>query len=357
MVQFNWKGTWLPNLPYNENVVVEYQNVNYISLSFVEPTDVSPYYDPLHWDEMVVIFNTPTPTPSITLSPTVTPTQTLAPQVANPDGDISNNGWVGTPDTLQLWNNIDDFSIGENSYDYSTGGGSVVTLEVSLKNFTYPNTNTGWYISYAIIKSSLTGVTGSTGGGNATLTLGLYEGGNLIASTAHTVSNVTWANYDFYLLDTQVANIVNVNDLRLRFVATNSGTKGVAVAYAYLQLPLSVTPTPTPSNTQTPTNTLTPTLSPTLTPTLTPSITPTNTLTPTLSPTLTPSITPTSSVTPTVTSSVTPSLTPTSSVSVTPSLTPSVTSSITGSSRKLGDSQNSRVHGIANSICLNFLSS
>ena len=28
MVQFNWKGTWLPNLPYNENVVVEYNNVN-----------------------------------------------------------------------------------------------------------------------------------------------------------------------------------------------------------------------------------------------------------------------------------------------------------------------------------------
>ena len=79
MVQFNWKGTWIPNLPYNENVVVEYQNVNYISLSFVEPTDVSPYYDPLHWDEMVVIFNTPTPTPSITLSPTVTPTPTTTP--------------------------------------------------------------------------------------------------------------------------------------------------------------------------------------------------------------------------------------------------------------------------------------
>jgi hypothetical protein len=77
MVQFNWKGTWLPNLPYNENVVVEYQNVNYISTIFVPPTDVPPYYDPTHWDEMLVIFNTPTPTPSVTETPIATPTPTL----------------------------------------------------------------------------------------------------------------------------------------------------------------------------------------------------------------------------------------------------------------------------------------
>jgi len=76
MVQFNWKGTWLPNLPYNENVVVEYNSVNYISNQFVPPIDTPPYYDPFHWDEMLVIFNTPTPTPSVTPEVTVTPTST-----------------------------------------------------------------------------------------------------------------------------------------------------------------------------------------------------------------------------------------------------------------------------------------
>lgn len=80
MVQFNWKGTWLPNLPYNENVVVEYENVNYISISFVPPTDITPYYDTLHWNEMLVIFNTPTPTPSVTPEVTVTPTPSVTPE-------------------------------------------------------------------------------------------------------------------------------------------------------------------------------------------------------------------------------------------------------------------------------------
>jgi hypothetical protein len=79
MVQFNWKGTWLPNLPYNENVVVEYNNVNYISNQFVPPRDITPYYDPTYWDEMLVIFNTPTPTPSVTETPTPTPTVTETP--------------------------------------------------------------------------------------------------------------------------------------------------------------------------------------------------------------------------------------------------------------------------------------
>jgi hypothetical protein len=81
MVQFNWKGTWLPNLPYNENVVVEYNSVNYISNQFVPPIDTPPYYDPTHWDEMLVIFNTPTPTPSVTPEVTVTPTPSITPEV------------------------------------------------------------------------------------------------------------------------------------------------------------------------------------------------------------------------------------------------------------------------------------
>jgi len=81
MVKFNWKGTWLPNLPYNENVVVEYDNVNYISIQFVPPSDITPYYDPTYWDEMLVIFNTPTPTPSVTPEVTVTPTPSITPEV------------------------------------------------------------------------------------------------------------------------------------------------------------------------------------------------------------------------------------------------------------------------------------
>ena len=80
MVQFNWKGTWLPNLPYNENVVVEYNNVNYISNQFVPPRDITPYYDPTYWDEMLVIFNTPTPTPSVTPESTPTPTPSVTPE-------------------------------------------------------------------------------------------------------------------------------------------------------------------------------------------------------------------------------------------------------------------------------------
>lgn len=97
MVQFNWKGTWLPNLPYNENVVVEYNNVNYISTQFVPPTDITPYSDPAHWDEMLVIFNTPTPTPQVTVTPTVTPTNTVTPTITSSPTPSTTPTFTPTP--------------------------------------------------------------------------------------------------------------------------------------------------------------------------------------------------------------------------------------------------------------------
>jgi hypothetical protein len=54
MAQFNWKGTWIPNIPYNSNVVVIWDNVCYISLNFVVATDVNPYLDTDNWDVIVV---------------------------------------------------------------------------------------------------------------------------------------------------------------------------------------------------------------------------------------------------------------------------------------------------------------
>ena len=49
MAQFNWKGEWLPNLPYIPNIVVIYNDNNYISLNFVPATDVTPDVDTSNW--------------------------------------------------------------------------------------------------------------------------------------------------------------------------------------------------------------------------------------------------------------------------------------------------------------------
>ncbi len=49
MPEFNWKGEWLPNLPYIPNVVVIHNNINYISLNFVSATDVTPDVDTSNW--------------------------------------------------------------------------------------------------------------------------------------------------------------------------------------------------------------------------------------------------------------------------------------------------------------------
>jgi hypothetical protein len=137
MVQFNWKGTWLPNLPYNENVVVEYQNVNYISNQFVPPRDITPYYDPTYWDEMLVIFNTPTPTPSITPEVTVTPTPSVTPESTPTSTPVSTLTPTPTPTTSPIPITGYGYNLVILPYNVPTSGNTI------FPNFSVPGSNTG----------------------------------------------------------------------------------------------------------------------------------------------------------------------------------------------------------------------
>lgn len=95
---------------------------------------------------------------------------------------------------------------------------------------------------------------------------------------------------------------------------------------------ITVTSSVTPTNTPTPTISITPSVTPTITvsPTRTPTITPTNTVTITNTSTPTPTITVTRTITPTrtptksVTPTLTPTRTPTATLTPTPSITPTV---------------------------------
>ena len=53
MAQFNWKGEWLPNLPYLENVVVIFNDKNYISLNYIPATDITPDLDTTNWSLLI----------------------------------------------------------------------------------------------------------------------------------------------------------------------------------------------------------------------------------------------------------------------------------------------------------------
>lgn len=55
MPEFNWKGEWLPNLPYIPNIVVIYDNINYISLNFVTATNIPPNVDTTNWSVLLEI--------------------------------------------------------------------------------------------------------------------------------------------------------------------------------------------------------------------------------------------------------------------------------------------------------------
>ena len=143
MVQFNWKGTWLPNLPYNENVVVEYNNVNYISNQFVPPRDITPYYDPTYWDEMLVIFNTPTPTPSVTPNVTVTPTPSVTPESTPSSTPASTLTPTPTPTTSPIPITGYGYNLVVLDYNSPTSGNTIfpnLSVTGATIGITNPNT-------------------------------------------------------------------------------------------------------------------------------------------------------------------------------------------------------------------------
>jgi hypothetical protein len=143
MVQFNWKGTWLPNLPYNENVVVEYENVNYISNQFVPPRDITPYYDPTYWDEMLVIFNTPTPTPSVTPESTPTPTPSVTPESTPASTPVSTLTPTPTPTASPIPITGYGYNLVVEPYNSPTSGNTIFpnfSITGATIGITNPNT-------------------------------------------------------------------------------------------------------------------------------------------------------------------------------------------------------------------------
>jgi hypothetical protein len=186
MAQFNWKGTWLPNLPYNENVVVEYNNVNYISNQFVPPRDITPYYDPTYWDEMLVIFNTPTPTPSVTPNVTVTPTPSVTPESTPSSTPASTLTPTPTPTTSPIPITGYGYNLVVLPYNVPSSGNTIfpnLSVPGSIIGITNPNT------------FNINGVYWSVVDNSAVNRLNYYSGMTGVSVTAYFTQNGNTAIY------------------------------------------------------------------------------------------------------------------------------------------------------------------
>jgi hypothetical protein len=206
MVQFNWKGTWLPNLPYNENVVVEYQNVNYISNQFVPPRDITPYYDPTYWDEMLVIFNTPTPTPSVTPEVTVTPTPSVTPESTPTSTPESTLTPTPTPTTSPIPITGYGYNLVVEPYNIPSSGNTIFpnfSVSGSTIGITNPNT------------FNVNGVYWSVVDNTSVNRLNYYSGMTGVSVTAYFTQNGNTAIYSgsptAFVYDPSIGGNINFN--------------------------------------------------------------------------------------------------------------------------------------------------
>lgn len=152
-------------------------------------------------------------------------------QFGRPDSDVTVNSWTATP----LWQKIDESTFSD--ADFISGDNNTNdSCEVGLSNVGDPLSSTGHVFRYRYRKSAA--------GGNArNITVGLYQGGTLIAEQTHNGISETFTAGSLTLTGTQADSITDYNDLRIRFTA--SGTTGgpggnrraVQVSWAELEVP------------------------------------------------------------------------------------------------------------------------
>ena len=287
------------------------------------------------------VYNTPTPTPTKTLTPTISPTNTYTPSIT-PTITVTNT----TTPTKQLT---------PTPTSTLTPTKTLTPTNTPTKTLTPTRTPTKTQTP-TVTPSSTQALIALTERGVYTLvynnSLKVYTCDMVRSNNAYfalpTIDE--WYKAAYYdpagtVYWEYATRCNNAPDVAIVPLANVSNGDGPVTYFAPTPTPTvtpSITPTitptitvtssVTPTRTPTPTISITPSLTPTITvsPTTTPTITPTNTVTVTRTSTPTPTITVTRTVTPTrtptksVTPTLTPTRTPTATLTPTPSITPTV---------------------------------
>lgn len=138
-------------------------------------------------------------------------------QYARPDADITTQ-WTTTP----LWSKIDEVSADDADFIQDSTSGHVA--EVSLSNVSDPGVSSGHVVRYR-----------KRTGTSPNVTLALYQGATLIASTTDTTTAGSFGDASFTLSGAEADAITDYTDLRLRF--TNNANVNYRISQVYFECP------------------------------------------------------------------------------------------------------------------------
>lgn len=161
--------------------------------------------------------------------------------IIRPDGNVTQTNCTGG------FAEIDEVSANDTYPDFAYGtlNATAFVLEITLENTGDPNNNNDHVVRYRVgkIDADESPPVNSTTQNEVTLSVQLYQGGTLIATdTTRTLG--AWETFVWNLSSTDVANITDYNDLRLRFSTVNHGSGGptanrrtAGVSWAEMQVP------------------------------------------------------------------------------------------------------------------------
>jgi hypothetical protein len=161
-------------------------------------------------------------------------------QFGRPISDVTFTSWtgVGVNTAGNRYQNIDESTASNTDYNYGANNSSSAVSEHLLTTLANPGVTSGHVVRFRYAKVSSGTLSGT--GGTVNLTVALYQGATLIASTTVACGG-TWTDGSFTLTGVQAGNISDYSNLRFRFTQTASGgggnARGSAVSFAELEIP------------------------------------------------------------------------------------------------------------------------
>lgn len=158
-------------------------------------------------------------------------------QFLRPDSDITT-----TEINTGTFADIDESSVDNSDY-ISTNDNALATYECGLSSAVDPVSSSNHICRFTIAKAD-TGVAPASGGNVQEVSVYLYEGATLIATlTLDQVVDTVFTQETYILTGPEADSITDYSNLRMRFIANNSGggaganRRGGAIGWFELEVP------------------------------------------------------------------------------------------------------------------------
>jgi len=159
-------------------------------------------------------------------------------QLARPNSDYNIGAWIGDPNSITVYANINEPTANDANFVRSEHNPSNSSCLFMLSSVTDPETNVNHIVRYRYKRTDIGGGSGPTM--NLTVTLYRNTFANIVQSNTHNSIGTEWVDGSFTLTGTNADAITSYSTLGIQFTFNKTGgsrTSRGDISWAELEVP------------------------------------------------------------------------------------------------------------------------